>query len=298
MKLQNFSLLLLGMLAHYSSSQGNAAYNNLFSQLIERPDPADPLKAPVGRKVEMTVSIGGQVLKNKLEIGLFDSVTPITSDNFYQLCVNGFYNNSPFHRIIPEFMIQGGDFTLRNGRGGHKFKYSPNDSDKFDDENFIIRHAPFVLSMANAGRNTNGSQFFITLVKTKWLDGKHTVFGRLLDGQKIAKEMETFGSRSGKTREQVMLVDCREVAAPVPVQLDNVPKKEVKVEPVVEVKPVVKAKPVVKVEPVKTQVKEVKKEEKKEKAKKKSRTGISEEILRRWFPHRFEDFKKHLVDSN
>jgi cyclophilin family peptidyl-prolyl cis-trans isomerase len=108
-------------------------------------------------------------------------------------------------------MIQGGDFTRGDGTGGHAFKYSPSDGDKFDDENFNIRHEPYVLSMANAGKNTNGSQFFITLIKTDWLDGKHVVFGRVLHGKKIAKLMESYGSSRGKTSKPVTLVKCEEV---------------------------------------------------------------------------------------
>ena len=165
-----------------------------------------------------------EVLEKKIVIGLFDSVTPITSDNFYQLCVNHFYDNSPFHRIIKDFMIQGGDFTRGDGTGGHAFKYSPSDSDKFDDENFNVRHEPYVLSMANAGKNTNGSQFFITLIKTDWLDGKHVVFGRVLHGKKIAKLMESFGSSRGKTSKPVTLVKCEEVPKKKP-KLEKKKKK-------------------------------------------------------------------------
>ena len=187
-------------------------FNNLFGQLIER---QDPFKVQIGKRVELTVAIDGVELDHKLKIGLFDSVVPITADNFYQLCVHKYYDNTPFHRIIPDFMIQGGDFTRRNGTGGHAFKYSDNDGDKFDDENFLIKHAPHVLSMANAGPNTNGSQFFITLVDTTWLNGKHVVFGRLINPEQIATNitrlMESYGSRNGATSKPVTLVKCQDM---------------------------------------------------------------------------------------
>lgn len=192
-------------------SLSETQYNNLFSHLVQK---QNPMKVRVGRRVALTVSIDGRVLKDKIEIGLFDGVTPITANNFYQLCVNQFYDDIPFHRIINDFVIQGGDFTRGDGRGGHAFKYKPSDPNNFDDENFLVKHAPFVLSMANSGPNTNGSQFFITLRTTKWLDGKHTVFGRVLKGKKVAKEMESFGSRTGKTSKPVRLVKCEEIKAP------------------------------------------------------------------------------------
>ncbi len=117
------------------------------------------------------------------------------------------YKNSIFHRVIPGFMLQGGDFTNHNGTGG-KSIYGK----KFADENFQLQHeGAGTLSMANSGPNTNGSQFFLTVEQTSWIEGKHVVFGQVASGFETIEMMEKYGSQSGKTSQKVSIKDCGEL---------------------------------------------------------------------------------------
>merc|ERR1712194_787331 len=162
------------------------------------------------------MTVGGESV-GRIVMELRADVAPKTAENFRCLCTGEkgvgklgkplHFKGSAFHRVIPDFMCQGGDFTNSNGTGGESIY-----GNKFADENFTLKHgAPGTLSMANAGPNTNGSQFFLCTVKTAHLDGKHVVFGSVVEGMDVVQKIEAVGSANGKTSKVVQIDDCGQV---------------------------------------------------------------------------------------
>merc|ERR1711920_1204143 len=160
----------------------------------------------MGVSVFFDMTIGGEEA-GRIVMELREDVVPKTAENFRALCTGekGFgFKGSAFHRVIPDFMCQGGDFTRGNGTGGKSIY-----GEKFADENFTLKHTgPGILSMANSGPNTNGSQFFLCTKKTSWLNGKHVVFGQVIKGYGVVKAMEKCGSQGGNTSCELQVKDC------------------------------------------------------------------------------------------
>eukprot|EP00197_Chlamydomonas_leiostraca_P007296 CAMPEP_0202869428 /NCGR_PEP_ID=MMETSP1391-20130828/12447_1 /ASSEMBLY_ACC=CAM_ASM_000867 /TAXON_ID=1034604 /ORGANISM="Chlamydomonas leiostraca, Strain SAG 11-49" /LENGTH=225 /DNA_ID=CAMNT_0049549741 /DNA_START=80 /DNA_END=754 /DNA_ORIENTATION=+ len=182
-------------------------------------------------RVFWDIAINGEDA-GRIVMELRADIAPKTAENFRCLCTGErgmgrlgkrlHYKGSFLHRIIPDFMAQGGDFTNGDGTGGESIYGT-----KFADESFTLKHdSPGILSSANAGPNTNGSQVFVCFQAAPWLDGKHVVFGKVVEGMPVVKRIEVCGTRSGKPTKKVQIVDCGQLPSRMQVLLQLKQEKE------------------------------------------------------------------------
>merc|ERR1712051_902638 len=218
-----FSVLQLLRKHPIMKAIGCAATLILVIVLLSRGEQVEAKKGPkVTHKVWFDITIGGEAA-GRIEIGLFGKTVPKTVENFVELAKKPEgegYKGSKFHRVIKDFMLQGGDFTRGDGTGGRSIY-----GEKFADENFKLQHyGAGWLSMANAGKNTNGSQFFLTTIKTQWLDGKHVVFGKVIAGMDVVRKVEKNPTAAGdKPKLEVKIAASRHEVVEKPFAVSKEP---------------------------------------------------------------------------